>query len=502
MVTTTLPSGNGHVEERTYDQAGRLTRVKHAKGQTTLADFTYTLDPVANPTQVARTGLLSETQAYEYDEQDRLTEVCFQSSCPNQNDPFIRWTYDDVGNRLTEQRSSGTTSYTYNAANELTQAGSTTFDYDQNGNQTEAGSTTYSYDLANRLASADDGSTITEYEYNGDGNRLEAVTGSATVEYLWDTNNRLPQLAREQDGSGTLIRRYVYGTSRISMSTGGSTYYYHRDLIGSVANLTDSSGASQWTYAYEPFGSTRIETEDVTSPPPNPIRFAGEYRDPTGLYNLRARLYEPSFGRLLQPDPLSPGLSAPSASPFVYAADAPTFLVDPSGMAFEAPNPARDGCAELTGPILDKQVVEEATVPTCTRSYVRSDAGSYAPIFEVEMSVKNSDTTAIQYSFEYRYKKRYRLDAKETFAWAQGTRRDGTVGQLAYNSSNDRGRRRSSQIKPWYAHFTFWTMRNTILIIYAETHFVAPIPVVTATGRTRWAGDRYNYRCRVPAARN
>jgi len=65
---------------------------------------------------------------------DRLTEACFQSSCPGGSDPFIRWTYDAVGNRLTEARPSGTTSYTYNAADELTGAGSTSYTYDSNGN--------------------------------------------------------------------------------------------------------------------------------------------------------------------------------------------------------------------------------------------------------------------------------------------------------------------------------------------------------------------------------
>jgi YD repeat-containing protein len=53
VLTTTLPAGNGHVEERTYDRAGRLTRVKTVKGANTLVDFSYTLDPVGNPTQVA-----------------------------------------------------------------------------------------------------------------------------------------------------------------------------------------------------------------------------------------------------------------------------------------------------------------------------------------------------------------------------------------------------------------------------------------------------------------
>jgi hypothetical protein len=44
---------------------------------------------------------------------------------PRGSDPFIRWTYDGVGNRLTEARPAGTPNYSYNAADELTQAGST-----------------------------------------------------------------------------------------------------------------------------------------------------------------------------------------------------------------------------------------------------------------------------------------------------------------------------------------------------------------------------------------
>ena len=127
--------------------------MKNIKGSVVLADFAYTLDPVGNPSQVVRAGTLPGTTSYAYDNRDRLTEACFQTSCPGGSDPYIRWTYDPVGNRLTETRPSGTTSYTYNAADQLTQAGSTNYSYDTNGNQTTAGSRTFSYDLANRLTS-------------------------------------------------------------------------------------------------------------------------------------------------------------------------------------------------------------------------------------------------------------------------------------------------------------------------------------------------------------
>jgi RHS repeat-associated protein len=331
LATTTLPAGNGHVEERSYDRAGRLTRVKNVKGANTLVDVTSTLDPVGNPTQVVRAGSAAGTTTYAYDARDRLTEVCFQASCVGPGDPFIRWTYDAVGNRLTEARPSGTTNYTYNASDQLIQAGSTTYAYDENGNETGAGARTFVYDLANRLASTTSGGATTAYSYDGDGRRIQATSGSLVTKFLWDPNHALAQLALERDGAGALVRRYIYGARRISMTSGGSAFYYHHDSLNSVANLTSSTGTNQWTYEYEPFGATRSETQADPSAPVNPLRFSGEYMDATGLYHLRARQYDPSVGRFLSRDPLDTPVSEPHVAAYAYAADRPTVLVDPSG---------------------------------------------------------------------------------------------------------------------------------------------------------------------------
>jgi RHS repeat-associated protein len=334
LVTTTLPSGNGYVETRTYDRAGRLTDVKNAKAGATLSEFAVTTDAVGNPTTVVRSGAVTSTTTYGYDANDRLTSVCFLANCPGGSDPFIRWTYDAVGNRLTEARPTGTTNYTYNNADQMTQAGSTAYTYDQNGNEKTAGSRTFTYDLANRLISTTSGSTTTTYTYDGDGNRLQASTGaqaSKKTNYLWDVQGTLPQMALERDGSNALLRRYVYGARRIFMTTGGSNYYYHYDNSGSVANVTSSTGASQWTEVYEPFGSIRTETKNNSSAPANFMKFAGEYQDATGLYYLRARQYDPTLGRFTVLDPENVDGDNSFASAYVYAADRPTVLNDPSG---------------------------------------------------------------------------------------------------------------------------------------------------------------------------
>jgi uncharacterized protein RhaS with RHS repeats len=154
-----------------------------------------------------------------------------QASCSGGSNPFVRWTHDPVGSRLTETRPSG---------------------------------------------------AATVYGYDGDGVRVQASAGGQTTSYLWDTTWGLPQLALERDGQGALIRRYTYGAARISLAGGGGLFYYHYDQLGSVANLTDAAGARQWTYAYEPYGATRSATPDDPGAPANPMQYTGEHHDPTG----------------------------------------------------------------------------------------------------------------------------------------------------------------------------------------------------------------------------
>jgi RHS repeat-associated protein len=333
LTQTTLPSGTGVTEARDYDRAGRLTDVTSAKSGSTLSGFAVSLDPVGNPLSVVRTGSLPQTQTYSYDAMDRLTGVCFQSgACPGGSDAFIRWSYDGVGNRLSEERPTGTTSYTYDVADELTRAGSTVYTYDQDGNELSAGSRTFAYDLANRPKATTLGNTTTTYVYDGDGKRLQASTGqqaNRTTNFLWDMNQALPQLALERDGNNSGLRAYLYGLSRISQTAGSASSYFLYDGLGSVANLVSSTGTTQWTWSYEPFGATRTEQKANGKQPDSAMRFTGEYLDPTGLYHLRARQYDPATGRFLTVDPLSGG---GSVSRYVYAQNRPTVLIDPTGL--------------------------------------------------------------------------------------------------------------------------------------------------------------------------
>lgn len=98
-----------------------------------------------------------------------------------------------------------------------------------------------------------------------------------------------------KQGRGNGLRSYTWGDSLVSMVTGGSSYYYLQDGLGSTANLASSSGGTEWTYSYEPFGAAQTTTKNDSSAPDNFFQFATEYVDPqTGLYNMRARILDPA----------------------------------------------------------------------------------------------------------------------------------------------------------------------------------------------------------------
>jgi RHS repeat-associated protein len=241
-----------------------------------------------------------------------------------------------IGNRLSETRSAGTTGYVYDAADELTGSsgpgGSVVYGYDGRGEQTSAGAVGYGYDLAGRLTSATVAGTTTVYGYDGDGNRLSATAGASTVEYLWDINNDLPELALERSGAGAPLRAYVRGLDTVALLEGGARFYYHHDRLGSVTALTSASGASEWLYSYEPFGSPRTTSRPDPSAPVNPLGFTGQYQDPgSGLLNLRARQYDEASGRFLSTDPAPAGPTEPYTDAYDYAGQDPVNQYDLAG---------------------------------------------------------------------------------------------------------------------------------------------------------------------------
>ncbi|WP_204018159.1 RHS repeat-associated core domain-containing protein, partial [Sphaerimonospora thailandensis] len=284
--STTLPTG-GLTEKRVYDQAGRLTRIAAAAGDADpVSAFDLTLDQVGNPIKAVTTrGDRSESVAYAYDTVDRLTSACYSAtSCAagSQMAGRIDYTYDLVGNRLSQKRTGSegndTTTYAYDVADQLTREtvtrpGASTakdFAYDVNGNQIRAGADRFTYNLDNSLATATVGGDTTTFTYDATGLRLSAATTTggqtATQHWSWDTNGNLPQIALDSvvNASGSVVetRGFTYGPDDepLALLTGGGAYAYTHDWLGGVANMLSPTGRVEAGYDYDPFGNPRTGT--------------------------------------------------------------------------------------------------------------------------------------------------------------------------------------------------------------------------------------------------
>ncbi len=119
-----------------------------------------------------------------------------------------------------------------------------------------------------------------------------------------------------------------------------TTYYFHRNLLGDVISIYDTSGNEVVRYAYDAWGNCTI-TSDTTKydvATANPIRYRGYYYDAdTNLYYLNARYYSPELRRFISPDdtayldPETPnGLNL-----YAYCINDPVNYYDPSGYAWE-----------------------------------------------------------------------------------------------------------------------------------------------------------------------
>lgn len=353
LTATTNPTGNGYSENRTYDRAGRLVTVDNTKAGTSLSKFSWTLDAAGNPTIVdTLRGGTDAYDGYQYDARNRLTTACYDiastaTDCSGASNT-IAYSYDKVDNLSQQTRSGsvsnpGTITYAYNTADQLTSTteGSTVtnYSYDPNGNETSDGTNIFTYNLANQLTSSTTAGLTTSYSYDGNGNRITSNTpGGPDLNYTWDPQapSGLPELILEQTSSGSLVRRYLDGPNgALSMTTSADTYHYAHDPLGSVTDVTDSTGTPQWTYSYEPYGATRTTTNVSGNAPDNPLQYDGQYLDAqTNTYNLRAREYDPTSARFGALDPVTQATTDPAVGAYVYVDASPTLGTDPLGLCW------------------------------------------------------------------------------------------------------------------------------------------------------------------------
>jgi RHS repeat-associated protein len=348
---TGLTLGNGLAEARTfnarYDPAGVAVPGRLA--------WTYTTDRVGNVTAI--TDGLNPAAGRTYGYQD------FHYFLTQGDGPWgtRTWTYDRIGNRLTETKGGETETYSYfpNAAQghdprlSATAIGSqqSLFAYDASGNliliSTPESQYEFHYDAARRLARIGeqvlDSSVYLSYDGRGflsSSRDQDCACSPVAAEPTYSSEGLLYQRTHRSRTAPAVIpsRAHVFYFASRPLATldNGTLTYLTTDHLGTPALATNSAGTTVWQGGFEPFGADWNGAQEAGVF----LRFPGQWEDRTwehgelasGLYYNVNRWYEPGTGRYTRPDPLRfrEG-TAPEHRYYAYTTSNPLFYTDPLG---------------------------------------------------------------------------------------------------------------------------------------------------------------------------
>ncbi|MCX6083247.1 MAG: hypothetical protein NTW32_27280, partial [Chloroflexi bacterium] len=298
--------GDGKTDIAVFDPSSAAWDALQTAGMQSLSFYQY--DAVGNILQIQDFSA-PETQTFAYDDLDRLTSA----SATVGPAPYTQsYAYKKNGNLWMK----GTNNYyTYGDSahkHAVTTTGTAQYAYDANGSMTcrvENGITyKQEYNVENRLAAV--------YKMNGscaNGTVLE------TTQFFYDSDGNIVKKVKP-DQSKTLYVGGIYEVDKTSdsivtrtvtyypqagaMRVNGTLTYTLADHLGSASVVTDASGNTVGKQRYTPFGETRFSWGTMVTDK----LYTGQ-REMTGLgiYDYRARMYDPGLGRFLQPDSIVSG---------------------------------------------------------------------------------------------------------------------------------------------------------------------------------------------------
>ena len=221
----------------------------------------------------------------------------------------------------------------------MTQAANTaSFQFDANGNLLQDDQKAYQWDGENRLVQVayqspdpNGASTIT-MQYDGMGRRTGIteldINGNpvTTKTFVWCGNS----LCQERDGSGvTVVKQFFSQGEQVSPTTPSgqaANYYFTRDHLGSIREMTDTNGNVMAQYDYDPFGNQ----QQLAGTKAADFGYTGFHQEPAaGLDLAKYRAYDPAKGRWLSKDPMG---EASGPSLYAYVNNNPLGSADGLGL--------------------------------------------------------------------------------------------------------------------------------------------------------------------------
>ena len=344
---TNLNHGNGLVTTAAYDQDYRLFTLNVNDGTTTVSSLAYAYTDGMNLTGITDGVTAANSNTLGYSLANRLNAA---SGAWGSNS----FSYDGVGNRLSDVTSTNNRQASYAASNNrlmsITQnaAAFRSYTYDNAGNtitETRPGeSFVYTYNKRNRLIAVTRNTvSYATYGYNA----LEQLTTRTTtaaggpigqVAYTYDRDGHL--ITEATASSGVKTREYIWlpanDNSPVDLPlavidvASNTISYVHADHLGRPIRMTSPTKTTVWQAAWKPWG----EVQTMSGTNSNNLRYPGQYfQIETGLHYNHHRMYDPVTGRYTQPDPLR-FVDGPSV--YAYAKNSPLMVTDRLGLAGSA----------------------------------------------------------------------------------------------------------------------------------------------------------------------
>ena len=365
--------GPGNYTQFVYTTNNLISSISHLQSSTQFGFTSYVYNTRNLPIQKSTSLGITD---YTYDENGQLSSAIQSGGALPGRNPASNlsesFSYDSLGNRT--QDSGG--SYNYDPTGQrLTEDYRYTYQYDNNGNLTSKTPKTagekaiqYVYNSRNQLI-----------EYREYTNAFGSMTKQ--VKYFYDAQNRRMKkevfdfenssnnlgkfyvysgenIFAEYDNAGNLLLQHLHSPNApddilathvytdgasAGLAQAPGTYWYHKDALGTVTEMTYASGNLAQRLEYTSFGkllSVRSDDgSDISANPAfkNTFAFTGREIDyESGLMYYRARYYDPQIGRFLQQDPDPGDLTNPITvkNRYAYAGNNPIIFKDPSGKIF------------------------------------------------------------------------------------------------------------------------------------------------------------------------
>jgi RHS repeat-associated protein len=235
------------------------------------------------------------------------------------------------------------------AKNRITSLG---YSYDAAGNLIAEPGAIYDYDAENRLKTATVNGVVTDYFYDGLGQRVKKVVNGVTTRFIYDHQGRLIAEYTGDPAPSIPTKEYIYGGNGVLLAvvepdnpdTNQAIKYLTPDHLDTPRVSTDANGNVISRHDYMPFGEeitsdigNRASVQGYSGADSIRQKFTSHERDEeTGLDFAQARYFSSMQGRFTSLDPLgkSEKLDNPQTwNRYAYVLNNPLRYRDPDGQA-------------------------------------------------------------------------------------------------------------------------------------------------------------------------